>query len=238
MAKNDPRELAGARLRQLREQLGISTADMAKRVDRSESAVRNQENGTNGIPTKLAQKYASILGTTASYILYGDDAPIARRAPEPGMLPVRRRVQAGAFLRVDQVNQATPKKIPAAIDPRFGHAPQWLSEVVGDSMNALGDPYGPIREGDYVHCVDAIEIGYSPQTGHVVEVERLRFGGAEVEVTIKQAERVGNEVLLWPRSTNPAHREPVRLGQGVADGEEYEVRISGLVLGIVRRFQM
>jgi hypothetical protein len=103
-----------------------------------------------------------------------------------------------------------------ARDPRFPHARQWLSEVRGDSVNLLN-----IVEGDLVHCVDAIEIGYYPRTGDVVEVERLRFGGQERELTLKQVEVTEAGVLLWPRSTNPRFEvdpAPLELKAGARRG--------------------
>lgn len=222
----------GERLRRLREAKGLSAAALGARVGRSESAVRNQENNTNGIPPGLAAKYAHVLGTTAGHILYGDEAPAPKPA-ELAMLPVLRRVQAGAWLAVEDFDQDKPRTEVAARDPRFPAAEQWLSEVVGDSMNALDRP---ILEGDMVHCVSAQDIGYFPQTGHVVEVERLRFQGREAEVTLKQVEVTDTGVLLWPRSTNPRWQDPIALRHGIAEGEEIEVRIRGLVLSTIRRF--
>lgn len=222
----------GENLRRLRTKAGLSAAELAARVGRSESAVRNQENGTNGIPATLAKKYAQVLGVTAAAILYGDDAP-SSQGPQPAMLPIRRRVQAGAWLTVDDTSQVPPRRYPAARDPRFA-ADQWLSEVVGDSMDALSDP-APILEGDLVHCVDAVAIGYAPRTGDVVEAERLRFGGREVEVSLKQVVVTEKGVELWPRSKNPRWREPLILLDGAPE-EEIEVRISGLVVGMLRRF--
>lgn len=223
----------GENLRRLRTKAGLSAAELAQRVGRSESAVRNQENGTNGIPAALAKRYAQALGVTAAAILYGDDSPSAQ-TPTPAMLPIRRRVQAGAWLAVDDTAQVPPKKYPAARDPRFA-ADQWLSEVVGDSMDALAEP-APILEGDLVHCVDAVGIGYAPRTGDIVEAERVRFGGSEVEVSLKQVVVTDGGVELWPRSKNPRWREPLVLTDGAVDGEEIEVRISGLVIGMLRRF--
>lgn len=148
-----------------------------------------------------------------------------------GELFIRDRVQAGSFLAADDLSQVGPKAYPAARDARYPGADQWLSQVVGDSVNLLG-----IVEGDLVHCVSAVDIGYTPRTGDIVEVERLRFSGRMRELTIKQVEVTAHGVELWPRSTNEQFSSPVILTDGLTDGEEVEVRIRGLVVGSLRRY--
>lgn len=161
----------------------------------------------------------------------GAMSQLVEKAREAAMLPIRDRVQAGAWLLADDVAQMPRGTYPVVKDSRYPYADQWLSEVVGDSVDRLN-----IFDGDLVHVVDAIGIGYWPQTGHVVEVERVRFGGLERELTIKQVEVTESGVLLWPRSTNVRWREPLQLTDGVRDGEEIEVRIRSLVLASIRRF--
>jgi hypothetical protein len=152
------------------------------------------------------------------------------RAPEIALLTIRDTVQAGAWLLADDARQDVAA-YPAVRDPRFAQAHQWLSEVRGDSVNQLN-----VVEGDLVHCVDAVDIGYYPRTGDLVEVERLRFGGQERELTIKQVEVTPEGILLWPRSTNPRWRAPLEIAAGVRDGEDVEVRIRALILASIRRF--
>lgn len=144
-------------------------------------------------------------------------------------LPIRDRIQAGAWLAADDTAQ-TFRTFPAARDGRYPTANQWISEVTGDSMNLLS-----IFDGDYVHCVDANDIGYHPRHGDVVEVERLRHGGAERELTLKQIEMTATGFVLAPRSTNPRWQEPLRLGDGLNEGDDYEVRIRALVVTTMRR---
>lgn len=159
-------------------------------------------------------------------------AELAQAQAQPFVsLPIRDRVQAGAWLQADDVAQVPPREWPAARDPRYPHARQWLSEVVGDSVNRLN-----IFEGDLVHCVDALDTSYFPRTNDIVEVERLRFDGRERELTIKQVEVTPTGVLLWPRSTNPMWKNPVSLDDGLTEGEEAEVRIRALVIASIRRF--
>lgn len=145
-------------------------------------------------------------------------------------LPIRDRVQAGAWLMADDTGQARPKTFPAARDARYPLARQWVSEVVGDSMNLLG-----INDGDFVHCVDAVDINYHPRHGDIVEVERLRAEGAERELTLKQVAMTASGFVLTPRSTNPAWQSPLMLNDGLHEGADYEVRIRALVVTTMRR---
>lgn len=188
----------------------------------------------------LLTERASILGLAAgatpeATILAWPGAERRGALDQPSVnsvLTIRDRIQAGAWLAADDVGQAEPRTWPAARDPRFAHAPQWLSEVVGDSVNLLR-----IYDGDLVHCIDTIAISYSPRTGDIVEVERLRSDGRERELTIKQVDvDEAGGVSLWPRSSNPRWQEPVRMAEGLAEGEEAEVRIRGLVISSIRRF--
>ncbi|MGQ3040569.1 MAG: LexA family protein [Brevundimonas sp.] len=218
----------GERLRTKREERGISAAELAQRVGRSESAVRNQENGTNGIPATLAKKYASALGTTAAWILYGDNTPAPVAPPELTVLPMIGPVQAGAWLALDDSSQDEPTLLTATVDRRYPHAPQWLREIRGDSMNERH-----IYPGDLAHIVDASAAGINLNTGMVVEVTRSRDGGLLREVTLKEVEVTPEGIRLWPRSTNPRWREPLDLDDGSG---EVEVTVTGLLLTTIRRF--
>lgn len=154
-----------------------------------------------------------------------------RGAPSAELLPIVDAVQAGAWLLMDETSQVAPAVSNLAPDPRFPHARQWVSTVQGDSMNMLN-----IVDGDWVHCVEAADIGYYPRSGDIVRVERLRFGGQERETTLKQVEVTADAILLWPRSSNPRWKSALELKAGLADSEEIEVRIRALVLATIRRF--
>lgn len=130
---------------------------------------------------------------------------------------------------IDDVVPDDPPLVPAALDPRFPHARQWLREVVGDSMDALG-----ITNGDLAHIADWPGTGLALKTGQVVEVTRFRADGGLCEVTLKEVEAKGGKYKLWPRSNNPRWQEPVAMN---GDGEAgVEVRVTGLLLAAIRRF--
>jgi transcriptional regulator with XRE-family HTH domain len=170
-------------------------------------------------------------GRRASQLAEGAPGwPMAQSMIQQPTLPIRDRAQAGAWLAADDDAQMPIGSYPIGKDPRYAYADQWVTQVVGDSLNKLY-----VFDGDYVHCVSIPNIGYSPQTGDIVEIERIRFGGQLRELSLKQVEVTPGGVLLWPRSTNPRYQEPIDLRHGAGEGEEIEVRLRGLVRAVIRR---
>ena len=240
-------KLLGQALKALRQRAGMSQSSAAEAMNfTSGEAWRVYEAGTApgifkpGIQFKLARAVnATLAEMHAERDRLAGRRPVALSAvsgdPYRGGarsgLRLRDRVQAGAWLAADDTVQVFPRTYPATLDGRYPHADQWLSEIVGDSMNRLS-----IYDGDFVHCVDAGAISYQPRHEDIVEVERLRNGGAERELTVKQIEISAQGILLCPRSTNPRWTEPLRLDDGMDDGEEFEVRIRSLIVGSMRRY--
>ena len=154
-------------------------------------------------------------------------APLA--SPVLRELPIVGPIQAGAWLALDETAQDEPILFTAIADRRYPYARQWLREVRGDSMNAKG-----IVPGDLAHIVDMAEAGLNLNSGMIVEVTRLRAGGQLREITLKQVEITAEGVKLWPRSLNPRWSEPLMLDDG--DGDDIEVRVTGLLLQSIKRF--
>jgi len=244
-------ELWGRALAALRNQSGLTQAAAGERFGISAQAFGKYETGKAKaiFHPETQRKLADAIGVSVAQLQRERDklalmtpqgrarailenrtaAPRALiRANDEGM-PVRDRVQAGAWLGADDALQTPISHYHAARDPRFSYADQWLSLVVGDSVDRLR-----IFDGDLVQVVDAVAINYQFRTGDIVEVERLRFDGAERELTIKQVEVVGQDRLLWPRSSNPRWQSPLRYDDG-AEGEDIEVRVRGLVVDCHRR---
>lgn len=245
-------KLLGQALRVLRQRAGMTAQDAGDRFGIGEEGWRKYERGQAKtiFAPDTQQRLAAAVGANRQDLLderarlAGEDLPpqaritpaeraswTQARGPELTLLPIRDTAQAGAWLQADDFRQDGPGSHPVTRDPRFPTAHQWLDDVRGDSMNIMN-----IVEGDLVHCVDAVAIGYYPRTGDVVEVERTRFGGQERELTLKQIEVTKDGVLLWPRSSNPRWRAALELKDGVADGDEFEVRIRALVVAAIRRF--
>lgn len=152
-------------------------------------------------------------------------APPSRR-PSLKYLRVRYRVQAGHWIEDDSLSQDfIGGSYPVVEDSRYAGFPQWLEEVVGDSINER------IRPGAFAHVVDSIEIGYSPRDGDFVVIERRRDQGALRERSIKQVVATPEGVEFWPRSTNPKWSEKLAMNGG-RFGVEIEIEVVALVIGV------
>jgi hypothetical protein len=176
---------------------------------------------------------AKVLDTSPEWLLTGVEqnpegaASTLERLPAIfRTLPVSHEVQAGAFQEVFEVDEPLGEEL-VAVHPAFPTERQWLARVRGDSMN-LRAP-----EGSLAHVIDAVAIGYVPQDGHMVEVERRRAGGQMIERTLKEVRWNTGSIELWPRSSNPKWSEPVVLTDGAAG--DVEVVIVGLVVQIVSK---
>lgn len=246
-------KLLGRALGVLRKRAGLSQLAAGEAYGISDEGWRKYEAGlAKAIFSPETQtRLAAALATTREVLLderarlAGEDPPSLARA-SPGErqswvaartaagpvapLGVLDTVQAGAWMTVDDSGQTAPDPSNVLPDPRFPHARQHISVVRGDSMNALN-----IVEGDWVHWVDTADLGYYPRAGDVVRVERVRFGGQEREVTLKQVEVGEAGILLWPRSTNPRWKSPIELRAGLRESEDVEVVVRGLVLSVIRR---
>lgn len=237
--------LLGRALAVLRKRAGLSQAAAGERAGMSGQGWAKYENGqapSIHFPNRQAELTAAVDATPHELererqILAGGPRTGSVTDIRSWMEPrtqdmiIRDRVQAGAWLAADDTDQGEPRRHPFARDPRFPHADQWLSEVVGDSVDKLG-----IFSGDLVHCVDVDGSGWALQSGAIVEIERLRFHGAERELSIKQAEVTPQGVLFWPRSSNPRWQEPLSLTDGAEGDDDMIVRVRGLVVQSIRRF--
>lgn len=244
----DEREAYGMVLRRARNLLGISQDAAGDRARNSpeEKGLSQQtwaqiEKGARNIDVGELDMLARAVGLDRETLDEEVGKLIGRRPGRKASvapihvsqeLAVRGRIQAGAWLEVQDLDQDQPRRVPAAFDPRFPRDAQFLLDVSGDSVDQLR-----IFDGDLVHCVDVRAIGYTPVTDDIVVVERTRFHGAEREVTLKQIEVTPEGPIFWPRSSNPRWREPVDWREGVERPENIEVQVTGLVLTSIRQFR-
>jgi transcriptional regulator with XRE-family HTH domain len=232
-----------AKLKLFRKRKGLTLDQLAGEAGTSKGYLSDIENGKRPFPRgPTLNAIAAVLGVRVSDLFSGSTTVTSDDVSALQLLPIAGRVQAGAWLELDELNQVGPELRAAAPDPRYSKDWQWLSLVVGDSMNALkrnGELVG-IHDGDLIHCVSAAAIGYQPASGDLVEVERVRFDGALRERTLKQVEVIGSpphvEYQLWPRSTNPRWQTPISFQDGICADEKIEVVIRGKVIQVLRSF--
>lgn len=237
-------QATGLALKRLRKRAELTQEDAAGRADVVVQSWRRYEWGERNLGIPEMSKLAEAIGSNLQELLavraeiQGGAAPTvgsATRAlmglPQVQGMPIRGRIQAGAWLRTEDIwYEAEARTFPCSPDPRFPADAQWLEEVSGDSVNALG-----IFDGDLVHLVSIEAIGYSAVTGDLLKVERLRFQGREREVSLKELEMTPTGAIFWPRSTNPNWSKPLDMRAEVRHEEEIEVQATALVLNAIRR---
>lgn len=173
--------------------------------------------------SKTLAKLASAAGVPAP-----DATSTEAAVVEADFLPIRYEVGAGNWQELTD-SQTFYGVGTVAADPAYSGFAQWLERVQGDSMD---EEY---RQGDLVHVVDAINLGYSPRHGDHVVLVRRRMNGGEMERTIKEVVRTpGGETQFWPRSRNPRWNKPITMTDGLATDDSTEVEVAGLVIGSYR----
>lgn len=110
-----------------------------------------------------------------------------------------------------------PESYTVPVDPRFRKEDQFLLRVRGSSINRRAP------SGSLVRCVRAYAIselysGREPRDGDWVICQRTRNGFAES--TVKQCRMTGGKLLLYPDSTDPAHQDPIEIGDFEYDSVE------------------
>lgn len=225
------------RLKSLRVRANLSMKELARLLGYSgASSYQNYENPDKFtkpyLPRHLVDKLANALvgkgspSITASevYDLGGISPPDEFGRPVAQGLPLMGDVRAGAWLEVDELNNAIePKRIPVIPDDRYAGVHQFVVKVVGDSMNKV------FPEGLYLICASLNGIGRLPKNGEYIIAKRSQHGLEEV--TVKKYVVVGNTVELHPESSNPAHL-PIAFDNVHGDTD---IAMIGLVIGEYKR---
>lgn len=187
----------GERLRRRRRELGISTAEFGRLAARaagrpkpiSASAIRNQENGTNGIPYALVDPYAEILKVPAAWLLWGvsDATP---PPPDDGlagdMAPLREIRVADSISAGWTEVETSQTPITLFMDiPAWEGVPLVAYEVVGDSLAPL------YARGTYLICAPARATGVR-DGDHIIVWRVDNLGGLEVPLrTLREVKALG-----------------------------------------------
>lgn len=230
--------------------LGLSAAEASKRATGSADTIRNwkraAERGDNrtGATVRTLEPVAQVLQTNVAW-LTGESSEASMVAGLPGAValaphPLRfgGEVRAGGFFAVDEyfsqdnIDFAVPTSVVR--NPAFPQVQQFAWLVHGDSMGLAG-----ITDGMWVVAAPFLE--YRDKVGELfngqpVIVERTRFGGSEIERTIKEFQFTRGGMRLIPRSANPAHKELFIPDDDTADNDTEEVKILAVVLSAVRDF--
>lgn len=181
-------------------QPGKSQTGLARHLGIDPSAVNKVLHNKRKLTSAELTKAAAYLGAPAP----NNEVQVSPR----GIVPARvvGKVQAGAFLEIDDTDQSEPITVYLPADDRYPNARVLVFDVAGDSMNAL-EPR-PILEGDQVIglAFEDVERFTGIQDKMVVVVERAANGGQLREWSVKQIELYPDRVEFHPRSTNKRHK--------------------------------
>lgn len=198
----------GKRIRQKREELGMSLQDVATKLDVNKTSVMRWEKGETGkIKLPVVEKLAQVLSTTPEYLM-GWESSVQEISPyRPGhKIPILGRISAGLPLYAqEQIEGYT-------VTDLNGGDEYFALRVTGDSMNAAR-----INDGDLliVKKQEAVDNG---------DIAIVSVDGESA--TVKRFFRTDHTVTLMPQSFNPVHQ------MQVYDLRNTDIRIIGKVVKV------
>lgn len=201
-------------LRKLRKDKGLSQPDLARMAGTNVQNISRLELGQRKMTKEWATKLAPLLDAKPPELLFDDaDASSGLSGPYPipssEPLPYAGIVQAGNFRPVDEHfdQDQGDHMVPPGVfpHPKYPDLRQAAWQVRGNSMEEAG-----IRDGMWV--VGALYMDYVDRVGELfngqyVVVERVRHGGSERELTVKEVQFARGGMRLVPRSSDKEHKE-------------------------------
>ena len=199
-----------SRIRQRREQLGLSQEELAARMGyRSKSSITKLEKGINDLPRAKLEELAAALDTTPAWLMGLVDLPF----PPPGFEPLPEMVRVPL---VGSIACGTPITAEQNIEQYIGVPAAWHADF---ALTCHGDSMAPtICDGDIV-CIrrqPEVEQG---------EIAAVRIGE---EATLKHFHRQGETVMLL--ADNTAVCPPMVF----AGPQLEEIQIEGRAVGFCR----
>jgi len=167
-----------SRIRQRREQLGLSQEELAARMGyRSKSSITKLEKGINDLPRAKLEELAAALETTPAWLMGLENTAFV----PPGFEPLPEMVRVPL---VGSIACGTPITAEQNIERYIGVPAAWRADF---ALTCHGDSMSPtICDGDIVciRCQPEVEQG---------EIAAVRIGG---EATLKHFHRQGDAVML------------------------------------------
>lgn len=199
-----------SRIRQRREQLGLSQEELAARMGyRSKSSITKLEKGINDLPRAKLEELAAALDTTPAWLMGLVDLPF----PPPGFEPLPEMVRVPL---VGSIACGTPITAEQNIECYIGVPAAWHADF---ALTCHGNSMAPtICDGDIV-CIrrqPEVEQG---------EIAAVRIGE---EATLKYFHRQGETVMLL--ADNTAVCPPMVF----AGPQLEEIQIEGRAVGFCR----
>lgn len=186
-----------SRLKQLREETGLSQAATAEKLGLSYAGYQNYEYGKRDIPGDVLIKAAELFGASVDYILFSSnvrkDSEKKTGASDDAYIdvPLFGSIAAGTPIEMIEVDDTFP--IPTRMHEQYPNA--FLLKVVGSSMNRI------LPDGCYalIDPCDDIEVDNKPYA--------VCVNGNDA--TIKRVHKLANGFELVPDSTDPTFKAKV-----------------------------
>jgi transcriptional regulator with XRE-family HTH domain len=212
------------RIKDLRRGLKKNQAEFAEEIGVEQPTVSRWENGLVYPEPENLERLAALANMTRVEFEWdsGNETPVTASQKQPedskGVL-ISGEIAAGVWVEQSAIDEPAEYLTGFVPDARYAHLRQFALLVRGDSMNEI------IRDGEYVICVDWVDLGKVPETDDVVVVLRQRFGGQMRETTLKQiVVTTDGQIELWPRSNNPRFKDCVKLcAEDEEDGTTTEI---------------
>lgn len=222
-------ETPADRLKKARLDAGYPNArEAADALGANYTTYGQHENGTRGIPSKAAERYAKKFKVSLDWLISGNAQSLTMLNKKPakiGMIPVKGHVKAGDWQDIDGWGAGVMSEwVPASTD--YPLEWQYAYTVDGESLNKIA------RHGDRLICLDLASSGSDFNDGDLVIVERSRYSGQMVERTAKRARKTLSGYELWPESDDPAHQVAIPYDGNI---ERDNVLVVARVLWILRK---
>ena len=182
------------RIREAREKLGLTQAQVAKLMGTTQQTIQRYEAGKVDIASNKLTRLAKVLDTTVDYLLGTSPLPTnaIRAIPGGTPRPVIGRISAGDF---GTVYEETGESLNVDDDVYVEHKHGFWMKVRGNSMNRLFaegtmvyiDPNDEVRNGD---------VGVACVNGDEGTVKRIFF-------------EPNGSVRLHPESYDPEYRDRI-----------------------------
>ena len=199
----------GDRLREARKKAGLSAAALGQQVAQamgrdkpiSASAVRNQENGTNGVPYEAIAAYSQVLEVEKAWLAFGEGEDLPRSRPTQ-LISLMPPIGAG-WSPADLIMEANRPAVIRVHVPEFDSVKLFASEV------AAGAPLSDFPPGTLIIYAWIDSVG-ARGGDHVVV---YRTGNADqIQHSLRVVRAKPEGVFLDPLPEAAKSEKPIAVG--------------------------
>ena len=214
------------RLKKARMAAGFKTARIAaESLGKNYNTYAAHENGARGVPIPHAEQYARKFKVSLEWLLTGrgEDKADSVQMPISGTVPILGTVAAGIWQEIDAALDEPDGFIPYMPTLKHSQDSYFALVVRGKSMNKL------FPDGSVLMCLDVAKSGIQIMENDIAIVERRKEQDGLREVTAKRVRRNGNNLELWPESTEMQFQTPLIINDS---NKDVDVCIIARVVGV------